>query len=80
MAQPLRKPVPGDEAEELSLDPASVELAYRRERARRRARERHAQESSLARVRFLTMIGVLLAGTIVLLVLVWHEVQRLFGL
>lgn len=78
MAQPLRKPhVP---EEELSLDPAAIELAYRRERARRRARERHAQETSLARVRFWASIGVLLTGTIVLLVLVWHEVQHLFGL
>lgn len=77
MAQPLPKPRAEDD---ISLDPSAIELAYRRERARRRARERHAQETSLARLRFWAVIGVLLAGTIVLLVLVWHEVQHLFGL
>ncbi len=77
VAHPLPRPQAEDDP---PVDPAAIELAYRRERARRRARERHAQETSLARVRFWAMIGVLLAGTIVLLVLVWHEVQRLFGL
>jgi hypothetical protein len=77
VAQPLPKP---RAEEDPVLDPSAVELAYRRERALRRAREHHAQERSLARVRFWAMIGVLLAGTIVLLVLIWHEVQHLFGL
>lgn len=78
MAQPARRHALDDE--EIQLDPAAIELAYRRERARRRARERRAQETSLARVRFYAVMGLLVAGAIVLLVLVWHEVQRLFGL
>jgi hypothetical protein len=77
MAQPEPTP-PADD--ELSLDPRAIELAYRRERARRRARARRAQETTLARARFYAVMGVLVAGAIVLLVLVWHEIQRLFGL
>jgi len=78
MAQPARRTVADDD--EIPLDPTAIERAYRRERARRRARERHAQETSLARVRFLAVMVVLLAGAIALLVLVWQEVQQLFGL
>jgi hypothetical protein len=78
VAQPLRQPIAPDEAP--SLDPASVEQAYLRERARRRARERQTQEAKLARVRYYAVMGTLLALTIVLLVLVWHEVRQLFGI
>jgi hypothetical protein len=66
--------------EELPPDPAAIERRYRLERARRRARERHKLETSLARTRFYAVMLVLGAGAIALLVLVWHEVQRLFGL
>lgn len=62
------------------LDPTAVERRYRLERARRRARERHKQESSLARVRFHAVLVVLVAGAIGLLLLIWDQVQRLFGL
>jgi hypothetical protein len=78
MAEPARQTPLHDE--EIPLDPGAIELAYRRERARRRARERHAQETSLARARFYAVVGVLTAAAIVLLVLVWNEVGRLFGL
>jgi hypothetical protein len=66
--------------EEELLDPTAIERRYRLERARRRARERHKQESSLARVRFLAVLGLLVAAGIVLLVVTWDQVQRLFGL
>jgi hypothetical protein len=65
---------------EVPLDPTAVERAYRRERARRRARERHKVEASLAHFRFYAVLLVLFAGTIGLLVLVWNEIQHLFGL
>ncbi|HEY7208163.1 MAG TPA: hypothetical protein VH416_07965 [Gaiellaceae bacterium] len=78
MAQPLQRMPPEDE--ELPLDPTAVNRAYRRERARRRARARHEQEASLARVRFYAVMGLLVAGSIVLLVLIWQEVAQLFGI
>ncbi len=78
MAQPARRREPADE--DVPLDPIAVERAYRRERARRRARERRQQETTLARFRFYAVMLVLLGGAIALLVLVWHEVQHLFGL
>jgi hypothetical protein len=77
---PMAQPAHRLDDEDIPLDPTAIERAYRRERARRRARARHEQETSLARVRFWTVMVVLLAGAIVLLVLVWHEVEQLFGL
>lgn len=78
MAQPAIRPELEDD--ELPLDPTAVERRYHLERARRRARERHKLETSLARTRFYAVMLVLGAGAIALLVLVWHEIQRLFGL
>lgn len=85
MARPANRPrivVPPQEehdGDEL-LDPTAFERRYRLERARRRARARHEQETTLARVRFLAVLGVLVAAGIVLLVVTWDQVQRLFGL
>jgi hypothetical protein len=69
---------PADDGEVLDL--TAIERRYRLERARRRARERRKQETSLARVRFLAVLGMLVAAGIVLLVITWDQVQRLFGL
>ena len=78
MAHPARRPeVVEDDA---PLDPTAIERRYRLERARRRARERHQQETTLARFRFYAVMLVLGVAAIALLVLVWHEIQRLFGL
>jgi hypothetical protein len=77
----MARSVPGiDELDEVPVDPTAIERRYRLERARRRARERHKQESSLARVRFYAVLVVLVAGALSLLVLTWDQVQRLFGL
>jgi hypothetical protein len=65
---------------DIPLDPHAVERRYRLERARRRARVRHKQEHTLAGVRFYAVLGVLLAVALSLLVLIWDEVGRLFGL
>ena len=70
----------GVEPDDVPLDPHAIERRYRRERARRRARVRHKQEHTLAGVRFYAVIGVLLALAISLLVLIWDEIGRLFGL
>lgn len=79
-AQPPAEAAPEEPLDEVPLDPTAVERRYRLERARRRARERHKLESSLARVRFYAMLVVLVAGAIGLLLLIWDQVQRLFGL
>jgi hypothetical protein len=78
----MAQPAPGrDVAEDdVPLDPTAIERRYRLERARRRARERHQQETTLAHFRFYAVMLVLGVATIALLVLVWHEIQRLFGL
>jgi hypothetical protein len=75
MALPERKQV-----EEELLDPTAVQREYRRQRAKRRAREDRARERQLAGLRFWFALTVVVAASIALIVLVWHEIQRLFGL
>ena len=75
MAEPGRHPddVP-------VVDPAAVVEAYRRERARRRARLERQRARREAQLRFLAVTGFLLIVTIVLLATAWRQVQHLFGL
>jgi len=75
MALPERKPV-----EEELLDPTAIQREYRRQRARRRAREERARERQLAGLRFWVALTVVIAASVALIVVVWNEVQRLFGL
>jgi hypothetical protein len=75
MALPERKQV-----EEELLDPTAVQREYRRQRAKRRAREDRARERQLAGLRFWFALTVVVAASIALIVVVWHEIQRLFGL
>jgi len=75
MALPERKQV-----EEELLDPTAVQQAYRRERLRRRAREDRRRERMLAGLRFWLAVALVIATSITLAVLIWHEIHRLFGL
>jgi hypothetical protein len=75
MALPERKPV-----EDELLDPTAVQQAYRRERARRRAREDRKRERRLAALRFWLGVVVVIAIAITFAVFIWHEIHRLFGL
>jgi hypothetical protein len=61
------------------LDPAAVERAYRRERARRRAvaSRHHAKRSSNAR--FWVVLAVLTFLTVLLALTAWHQIQTTFG-
>jgi len=61
-------------------DPETRELRYRHHRARRQARIRAKEETRLARYRFWIVLIVLVAIAAVFVVLVWHQVQKLFGL
>ncbi len=66
--------------EEVPVDPAAIPRAYRRERARRRARVEHTREARRAERRFwIVLLGLLLASAIFALA-VWEQIERLFGL
>jgi len=62
-----------------SLDPAAIERAYLRERARRRARLQRHNESRSSNARFWVVLAVLLALTVFLALTAWHDVQTTFG-
>ena len=75
MALPQRK-----EVEEELLDPTAIQRNYRRQRVKRRAREDRARERALARLRFWLVLVVVLATSIGLALVIWNQIQRLFGL
>jgi hypothetical protein len=78
MAQPARRitPVP----DEPPVDPEAIDRAYRLHRARRRARMERTRERSRARLRFFVVVFLLVAAAIAVLLVLWHEVQSVFGL
>jgi len=78
MAQPARRPEPVDEA--LELDPAAVQRAYQLHRARRRAHRKHQRETKRAKLRFWLVLIVLVAASVYLSIVIWHQIQRTFGL
>jgi hypothetical protein len=62
------------------LDPTAVHRNYRRERVRRRVREERARERSLARLRFWLAVITVVATSVALAIVIWNQVQQLFGL
>jgi hypothetical protein len=66
--------------EEELLDPTAIHRNYRRQRIKRRAREDRARERSLARLRFWLVLIVVIATSVALAILIWNQVQQLFGL
>lgn len=79
MAEPARDEA-AREPDVPSIDPETIDRAYLLERARRRSRVEHGRAARRAHVRFWVTMLVLLVLAIVLIVTVWHEVERLFGL
>ena len=78
MAEPARRQ---DAVEDPPpLDPAAVDRAYRFHRARRRAREERVRERGLARLRFWAVLLTLLVLTAYLSLVVWRQIEQLFGL
>ena len=75
MALPERKQV-----EEELLDPIAVQRNYRRQRIKRRAREERAYEKNLARLRFWLALTAVIATSTGLALVIWNQIQRLFGL
>jgi hypothetical protein len=81
MAEPARsleRRLDPDEA--IQLDPSAVQQAYRLHRARRRAHRQREREISRARLRFWFVLLAMVASSIALAVVVWRQVEQLFGL
>jgi hypothetical protein len=66
--------------EEPSLDPAAIERAYRRERARRRARYARHNAARSSNARFWVVLSFLMLLTVVFALTAWHQVQTTFGI
>jgi hypothetical protein len=78
MAEPARRP---DAVEDPPpIDPTAVDRAYRFHRAKRRAREERVRERSMARLRFWAVLLTLLVLAAYLSLVVWRQVEQLFGL
>jgi hypothetical protein len=78
MAEPARR---HDAVEDPPpIDPTAIDRAYRFHRARRRAREERARERGLARLRFWAVLLVLLVLAAYLSLVVWRQIEQLFGL
>ena len=75
MALPERERV-----EEELLDPTAVQRNYRRQRIKRRHREDRAREKNLARLRFWLALTAVIATSIGLAIVIWNQIQTLFGL
>lgn len=75
MALPERQRV-----DEELLDPTAIPRNYRRQRIKRRAREDRARERNLARLRFWLALTAVLATSIGLAIVIWNQIQQLFGL
>jgi hypothetical protein len=89
MAEPATRPAAGeagsgdapppDDAPP-TYDPVAVDRAYLQERARRRARIEHGRAQRRASLRFWGVLLVLAIASVLLLLTVWREIERLFGL
>jgi hypothetical protein len=78
VAQPARQPIVDKDAP--SLDPAAIERAYLRERARRRVRSERRTAVQSSHARFWVVLAFLVFLTVCIALIVWHEVQKTFGL
>jgi hypothetical protein len=78
MAEPASQ-LPEPLEENPSLDPAAIEHAYRRERARRRRRVAHREYARNSNARFWVMMAVLALITVLFGLAAFHEIQTNFG-
>jgi hypothetical protein len=69
-----------ERVEEELLDPTAVQRNYRRQRIKRRHREDRAREKNLARLRFWLALTAVVATSVGLAVVIWNQIQTLFGL
>ena len=78
MAEPARRHAAAEEAP--PYDPSAIERTLIEQRARREARLAHKRARRHARIRFFVVILALLGGATALALLVWQQIQNLFGL
>jgi hypothetical protein len=79
VAEPARRhPAPAEEPP--IADPEAIRRAYRRERAKRRARIEHRREAKYASLRFWAIMWLLLVVLVIAALAIWAQVQQLFGL
>jgi hypothetical protein len=78
VAQPARRIV--EPPEDPPVDPGAVDRAYHYHRARRNARIRRKREKSHATLRFAATFVVLVGLALFLILTIWHQVQKVFGL
>ena len=78
MAQPARVRTPP--AENPANSPAAVDRAYHAHRAQRAARLERQRLRRRARVRFVLILGGLVLAILVILVTIWSEIQKVFGI
>jgi hypothetical protein len=69
-----------EHVEEELLDPTAIQRNYRRQRIKRRAREERARERNLARLRFWLALFAVIATSVGLAIVIWNQIQSLFGL
>jgi hypothetical protein len=69
-----------ERVEEELLDPTAIHRNYRRQRIKRRVREERARERNLARLRFWLALTAVIATSIGLAIVIWNQIQTLFGL
>jgi cell division septal protein FtsQ len=62
------------------VDAEAVDRAYHYHRARRNARQRRQREKAHARLRFFVVFAVLVGFGLFLLITIWSEIQKVFGL
>lgn len=77
MAEPAKK-APSEDPP--VSDPNAVARAYRLQRAKRRVRQERTRARRRANVRFWIVLLGLLALSVYISVVIWHQVQKLFGL
>jgi hypothetical protein len=78
MAEPARRPNAADEPP--LPDHVAVERRYRFHRTRRRIRQERRQERALARLRFFAVLLALVVLSAYVSLVVWRQIERLFGL
>jgi hypothetical protein len=79
MAEPARRHVAAP-PEAPPVDPGAIDRAYHYHRARRNARLRRKREKTHAGLRFFVTFAVLIGVALFLLLTIWHQVQKVFGL
>ena len=81
MRQLKSRPHVDDEPADLPvLDPGAVRRNYREARLRRRQRLERSMRSRHASVRFWSVLVILLSFSAYLGVIVWNQIEQLFGL